>query len=137
MTADSKRALEWALDEIDVLSNMLVKWAYPQGMAMVGREDQFDNYRAAVAERSAARSEHQEGKCPVGKQCHPADPHCIFPKCQPEHQSAGRDSVLADCIKVLRRGIAHAHRQERSCCAQTLSNEIDNIRSLKQEGGGR
>jgi hypothetical protein len=36
---------------------MLVKWAYPQGMAMVGREDQFDNYRAACV----ARSLKQEG----------------------------------------------------------------------------
>jgi hypothetical protein len=47
----TRDALKWALDEIDVLSNMLVKWAYPQGMAMVGREDQFDNYRAACAAR--------------------------------------------------------------------------------------
>jgi hypothetical protein len=52
-----------------------------------------------------------------------------------EHQSAGRDSVLEDCIKVLLRGIGHSHRHGRTCCAQTLSNEIDNIRSLKQEGG--
>ena len=47
-----REALKWALDEIDVLSNMLVKWAYPQGMAMIGREDQFDNYRAACVVRS-------------------------------------------------------------------------------------
>lgn len=26
----------------------------------------------------------ERGKCPVGKQCHPADPHCIYPTCQPD-----------------------------------------------------
>lgn len=47
-------ALEWSLDEIDVLSNKLVKWAYPQGMAMIGREQQFDNYKSACLARSSS-----------------------------------------------------------------------------------
>jgi hypothetical protein len=132
-----REALEWALDEIDVLSNMLVKWAYPQGMAMVGREDQFDNYRAAVAERSAARSEHQEGKCPVGKQCHPADPHCIFPKCQPEHQSAGRDSVLEEAAKICDGYYAKPYDQFDRGFAAACKSLANHFRSLKQEGGER
>jgi hypothetical protein len=46
-------SLRWAMDEIDVLSNKLSGFAYPQGMAMreVGRESQSDNYVAAVYAR--------------------------------------------------------------------------------------
>lgn len=54
--ADVIEALEWALDEIDVLSNRLVHWAYPQAMAMVGREDQFEKYRSARASLRASSS---------------------------------------------------------------------------------
>jgi hypothetical protein len=42
-----REALDWALDEIDVLSNKIVEFAYPQGMAMMGREDQWERYFAA------------------------------------------------------------------------------------------
>jgi hypothetical protein len=38
----------WAMDEIDRLSNRLCGFAYPQGMAMLGREDQNEAYVAAV-----------------------------------------------------------------------------------------
>lgn len=42
-----EEALEWALAEIDVLSNRLVEFAYPQAMPMVGRQDQIERYVAA------------------------------------------------------------------------------------------
>lgn len=49
--------LEWALDEIDVLSNMLVQFAYPQGVAMIGRdEDQAERYVAARQHARAIRA---------------------------------------------------------------------------------
>ncbi len=50
MTIDAgklRQALDWALDEIDVLSNKITAFGYPQGMAMMGREDQWDRYFAA------------------------------------------------------------------------------------------
>lgn len=48
-----KASLCWAMDEIDVLSNKVSGFAYPQGMAMRGidRESQSDNYVAAVMAR--------------------------------------------------------------------------------------
>lgn len=45
--------LEWALDEIDTLSNMLVQFAYPQGAALVGRSEQAKRY---VTARQHARA---------------------------------------------------------------------------------
>lgn len=52
--ARMREALAWSLDEIDVLSNRLCKWAYPQGLDVVDRRDQLDNYRKAVEARRAA-----------------------------------------------------------------------------------
>lgn len=51
---DLVEALEWALAELDALSNRLVQFAYPQGMAMLGRENQSDRYIAARAALSKA-----------------------------------------------------------------------------------
>lgn len=50
---DVPAALRWAMDEIDALSNKLCQFAYPQGMAMVGRSDQQEAYERAVAARAA------------------------------------------------------------------------------------
>lgn len=57
-------ALRWAMDEIDILSNKLCQFAYPQGMAMVGREDQVGQYDAAIRARRAApqSSTGEEGR---------------------------------------------------------------------------
>lgn len=44
---EAREHLEWALDEIDTLSNKLVQFAYPQGATMAGREDQAERYVAA------------------------------------------------------------------------------------------
>jgi hypothetical protein len=49
-------SLLWAMDEIDVLSNRTCQFAYPQGMAYVGRRDQLDNYRKAVDVRRARQA---------------------------------------------------------------------------------
>lgn len=38
----------------------------------------------------------QMGRCPVGKQCHPSDPHCIFPVCQRPAASANASESPAD-----------------------------------------
>jgi Lar family restriction alleviation protein len=54
-----REALEWALDEIDVLSNKIVQFAYPQGMAMMDREDQWERHFSA---RSALS---HDGKAPA------------------------------------------------------------------------
>lgn len=51
---EQNEALKWALDEIDALSNRLVQFAYPQGMAMLGRENQAPHYLAARAALSKA-----------------------------------------------------------------------------------
>lgn len=48
------KALHWALDEIDFLSNKLCEYAYPQGMNRLKRDFQFDNYRAAIRARAGA-----------------------------------------------------------------------------------
>lgn len=49
-------ALAWSMDEIDILSNKMSGFAYPQGMVPARRRDQLDNYRKAVdARRSADR----------------------------------------------------------------------------------
>ena len=60
------RALEWSMDEIDVLSNKLCLFAYPQGMAFVRRDDQQEAYEAAVNARrnalAAIRSLSKEGE---------------------------------------------------------------------------
>jgi hypothetical protein len=53
--AEARKALIWAMDEIDVLSNKLRGFAYPQALPSFGREDQLDNYRKAVDARRAAR----------------------------------------------------------------------------------
>lgn len=51
-------ALAWSMDEIDILSNKMSGFAYPQGMVPARRQDQLDNYRKAVdARRSALQSE--------------------------------------------------------------------------------
>jgi len=51
-------ALAWSMDEIDILSNKMSGFAYPQGMVPARRRDQLDNYRKAVdARRSALQSE--------------------------------------------------------------------------------
>ena len=50
-------ALAWSMDEIDILSNKMSGFAYPQGMVPARRRDQLDNYRKAVdARRSALQS---------------------------------------------------------------------------------
>jgi len=57
------QALEWAMDEIDTLSNRLSGFAYPQGMAEIGRAAQLDGYRKAVdARRFLARAALEAGK---------------------------------------------------------------------------
>lgn len=61
LAARQAEALNWAMDEIDVLSNKLNDFAYPQGMAMVGRRDQLDNYRKAVDARRALATESSNG----------------------------------------------------------------------------
>lgn len=45
-------SLKWAMDEIDVLSNRLCGFAYPQGMGMLDRPEQLDRYVTAVKARS-------------------------------------------------------------------------------------
>lgn len=57
----ARTALEWAMDEIDVLSNKLSDFAYPQGMALVRREDQHANYCEAVAAREALKTGEDNG----------------------------------------------------------------------------
>jgi hypothetical protein len=52
----AEQSLLWAMDEIDVLSNRTCQFAYPQGMAYVGRRDQLDNYRKAVDVRRARQA---------------------------------------------------------------------------------
>lgn len=52
-TVEMREALNWAMDEIDTLSNKLCQFAYPQGMAMLNRAEQLPNYEAAVRERAA------------------------------------------------------------------------------------
>lgn len=48
-----RSCLKWAMDEIDVLSNKLCGFAYPQGMGMnpVFRPEQIEMYAAAVRAR--------------------------------------------------------------------------------------
>lgn len=52
----------WAMDEIDRLSNRLCGFAYPQGMAMLGREDQHEAYVAAVYARRALQTPADGGR---------------------------------------------------------------------------
>jgi hypothetical protein len=47
-------ALAWSMDEIDILSNKMSGFAYPQGMVPARRRDQLDNYRKAVDARRSA-----------------------------------------------------------------------------------
>ncbi|MGJ4855538.1 hypothetical protein ACN6KF_001484 [Labrys sp. La1] len=52
--AELTEALLWAMDEIDVLSNKLFGFAYPQGMAFGHREGQLPKYEQAIRARRAA-----------------------------------------------------------------------------------
>lgn len=49
---DLRAALIWAMDEIDALSNKLCGFAYPQGMGMLHRAAELDNYTKAVKARA-------------------------------------------------------------------------------------
>ncbi|NUB24288.1 hypothetical protein [Azospirillum brasilense] len=60
--ADGLTALRWAMDEIDALSNRLTGFAYPQGMAMIGRADQLPGYEMAVAARAVAPAARSAGE---------------------------------------------------------------------------
>jgi hypothetical protein len=46
---EMREALKWALAEIDVLSNRLCEFAYPQAMWMLARDDQIESYQSARA----------------------------------------------------------------------------------------
>lgn len=62
-TEDVMGAMSWALGEIDVLSNKLCGFAYPQGMGMLGRRSaaQEDAYENAVKVR-ALSSKQRSGE---------------------------------------------------------------------------
>lgn len=61
-TEDVMGAMSWALGEIDVLSNKLCGFAYPQGMGMLGRRSaaQEDAYENAVKVRALSSKQRSE-----------------------------------------------------------------------------